>query len=76
MATTTIHIPVDIPRTYRVDLLTQQLTDYARKLVESSVMQKKPKRHYRHNTLCGMFENSHASTEELIEDYLHDKYKL
>ena len=33
------------------------------------------KHHYRHEALCGIF-NSDATEDQLIEDYLQEKYKL
>ena len=35
----------------------------------------KSKRHHRHETLCGIF-NSGATEQELVQDYLIDKYHL
>lgn len=35
----------------------------------------KAKKHYRHESLCGIF-NSDATEEQLIEDYLQEKYNL
>ena len=35
----------------------------------------KPKRRYRHEALCGIFK-SEATQEELLEEYLQEKYNL
>ena len=71
METRTISVSVRIPKSYRVDLLQQQLTAYAQQLIDAAKPAKKAKRQYRHEALCGIF-SSGASEEELIEDYLKD----
>ena len=75
MEARTISVSVRIPKSYRVDLLQQQLTAYAQQLIDAAKPAKKAKRQYRHEALCGIF-NSGASEEELVEDYLKDKYQL
>ncbi len=52
-----------------------QLTEYAQQFVDSWQPKAKNKRSYRHESLCGMFAKGHAE-EELIEDYLTEKYKI
>lgn len=71
METTTINVQVLVPKSYSLALLQQQLTAYAQQLVASA----KPKRRYRHETLCGIFK-SDATQEELIEEYLQEKYNV
>jgi hypothetical protein len=71
MEARTINVPVLVPKSYRVDLLQEQLTLYAQMLIASA----KPKHHYRHESLCGIF-NSDATQEELLEEYLQEKYSL
>jgi hypothetical protein len=71
MEATTINIPIRVPKSYSLALLQQQLTVYAQHLVDSA----KPKRRYRHEALCGIF-NSDATQEELIEAYLQEKYNV
>ena len=75
MATTIINVSVDVPVTYRLDVLTKQLTDYAKRLVGTSLKVTKPKRHYRHESLCGIFEQN-AKGNELVEEYIKEKYEL
>lgn len=75
METTTINVSVNVPRSYRLDLLQQQLTAYAQQLIASAKPTAKTKHHYRHEALCGIF-NSNATQEELLEDYLTDKYNV
>ena len=69
MAARTINIPVTVPKSYHLDLLQEQLTAYAQQLIARA----KRKRHYRHESLCGIF-SSESSQEELLEDYLKEKY--
>lgn len=71
MEATSINVSVQVPKSYRLDLLQQQLTAYAQQLVASA----KPKHRYRHEALCGIF-SSDASQEELVEEYLQEKYSL
>ena len=72
METKTISVAVKIPKSYRVGLLQQQLTAYAQVLIAQS---KPKKRRYRHEALRGIF-NTDATEEELIEDYLQEKYNI
>ena len=71
MEATTINVPVRVPKSYSLALLQQQLAAYAQQLVASA----KPKRRYRHEALCGIF-NSDATQEELLEEYLQEKYNV
>lgn len=75
METRTINVPVKVPKSYSIELFQQQLIAYARKLVASGNSAAKAKKHYRHESLCGIF-NSDATEEQLIEDYLQEKYNL
>lgn len=75
MEATTINVSVNVPKSYNIDLLKEQLTTYAQQLIASSKSAKKGKQHYRHESLCGIF-NSNATQEELLEDYLQEKYNL
>jgi len=73
METRTINVHVSVPRSYRLDLLEQQLTAYAEQLIVQAKAERKRK--HRHEALCGIF-SSESSEEELVEDYLKDKYQL
>lgn len=75
MTTATLNIPVQVPKGYQLDVLTEQLTKYAQHLIAIRMNQQTVKKHYKHETLCGIF-SSHASEEELIEEYLKDKYNV
>ncbi|MBQ9467268.1 MAG: hypothetical protein IJU62_09865 [Muribaculaceae bacterium] len=78
MATAVINIHVTVPQSYSLDLLQEQLTAYAQRLVSMDVPAhpvKTPKRHYRHESLCGIL-SSHSDAEHLIEEYITEKYNL
>ncbi|MCR5643913.1 MAG: hypothetical protein K6G32_11360 [Prevotella sp.] len=74
METRTINVHVNVPRSYSIDLLERQLTSYAEQLIAQAKTAKKSKQ-YRHEALCGIF-STEATKDELIEDYLKDKYQL
>lgn len=75
MESRTINVLVNVPKSYRIDLLQQQLTAYAQQLIAASKSKAKTKRKYRHEALCGIF-NSDATEDQLVEDYLQEKYNL
>ena len=54
--------------------LQKRLTDYAQHLITMS-LPVNGKKSYRHESLCGIL-STHASEEELVEEYLQEKYKL
>ena len=74
MEARTINVSVMIPHSYRIDLLQQQLTFYAQQLINSTRVAKNVKGYHRHEALCGVF-SSGAKEEELLEDYLQEKYQ-
>ena len=73
METRTITVSVNVPKSYRIDLLQKQLTVYAQQLVASAHPNTKGKQQYRHEALCGIF-NSDRTEEQLLEDYLQEKF--
>ena len=75
METRTITVSVNVPKSYRIDLLQKQLTVYAQQLVASARPTTKSKQPYRHEALCGIF-NSDRTEEQILEDYLQEKYNL
>ena len=75
METRTITVSVNVPKSYRIDLLQKQLTIYAQQLVASARPTTKSKQPYRHEALCGIF-NSDRTEEQILEDYLQEKYNL
>ncbi len=72
METRTITVSVNVPKSYRIDLLQKQLTVYAQQLVTSARPTTKSKQPYRHEALCGIF-NSDRTQEQILEDYLQEK---
>ena len=70
-----INVHVSVPRSYRIDLLERQLTSYAKQLIAQAKPAKKGRRQHRHEALCGIF-SSDAEKDELVEEYLKDKYQL
>ena len=75
MEARTINISVNVPKSYRLDILQQQLTAYAQQLISSANRNTKGKRQYRHESLCGIFK-SDSSEDQLIEEYLQEKYNV
>ncbi len=75
MEARTINVRVSVPRSYRLDLLERQLTSYAEHLIAQAKLARKSKRQHRHEALCGIFRSG-ASEEELVEDYMKEKYSL
>ena len=69
----TINISVNIPKSYKIELLQKQLSAYAQQLIDSSTKAATQKRKYKHESLCGIFK-SDTSEESLIEEYLQEKY--
>ena len=51
-----------------------QWKEYSEQLIAQAKTAKKSKQ-YRHEALCGIF-STEATKDELIEDYLKDKYQL
>ena len=72
--TTTINISLNIPPTYHVEDLTRQLTEYAERLIASRTHPTKAVKHYRHESLRGLMKGVNASSEELVDEYLEEKY--
>ena len=75
---TTINISLDVPQSYQLDTLKQELTEYAKKLVAKAKLKAKAKaekQHYAFEALRG-FAQTDASDEELLDEYLEDKYGI
>lgn len=67
MEARTINVLVNVPKSYSIDLLKQQLTAYAQKLVAEARPAADHMKRHRHEALCGIF-NSDATEEQLVED--------
>lgn len=73
---TTINISLDVPKSYQLDTLKQELTEYAKKLVaKAKPKAKAEKQHYAFEALRG-FAQTDATDEELLDEYLEDKYGI
>lgn len=73
---TTIHIPVEVPNGISVDYVTRKLTEYAKRIIARNKDNKSSHaKQYKHEKLCGILTTD-ARKEELIEDYLSEKYDL
>ena len=71
----TINISLDVPQTYRLDTLKQELTEYAKKLVAKTKPKAKVKKKYAFEALRG-FAKTDLTDEELLEGYFNDKYGI
>ena len=71
---TDINIKLNVPPTYEVDWLVQQLTDFGNWLIISMSQPTDVVRPYRHQRLRGLTGGIEASSEELVSEYLKEKY--
>ena len=71
---TTINIPVEIPQGLNINQLAHQLSEYAKTLIATNKIERK-KKLYKHESMCGIFDDN-LSQEDLVEDYLKEKYSL
>ena len=75
---TTINISLDVPLSYQLDRLKQELTEHAKRSVAKAkpkAKAKAEKQHYAFEALRG-FAQTDASDEELLDEYLEDKYGI
>ena len=77
---TTINISLDVPQSYQLDTLKQELTEYAKILVAKAKPKAKiVRKQYAHDALCGIMKTdmkTGKSDKELIEEYLEEKYQI
>ena len=77
---TTINISLDVPQSYQLDTLKQELTEYAKKLVAKAKPKAKiVRKQYAHDVLCGIMKTdmkTYKSDKELIEEYLKEKFQI
>lgn len=73
----TINVSLDVPQTYNLETLKQELTEYAKKLVAKAAPkpQAKVRKHYAHDAICGI-AMTNSTDEKLLEGYLKDKYGI
>ncbi len=72
---TNINLSLDVPQNYQLEVLKQELTDYAKKLIAKAKPKAKAKKHYAFEELRG-FAKTDLTDKELIEEYLKDKYDI
>lgn len=72
---TTINISLDVPQTYQLDALRQELTEYAKKLVAKAKPTAKIEKHYDFESLRGYVQTKNTDNE-LLNEYLEDKYEI
>jgi hypothetical protein len=73
---TVINISLNVPPAYQVDKLVQQLTDYRNWLVVNKTQSNSGGTQYRFKSLRGLKKGIKASSEELIREYLKEKYDV
>lgn len=75
MDTMTINIPVNVPRSYKVDFLKEQLAKYAAYLVAYTSVQEVDEKKYKNKALCGIIAPE-KHDGEYLEEYLTEKYGI
>ena len=73
---TTINISLNVPPSYQVDKLAQQLTDYGKWLIITMNQPQTSSQQYRHQSLRGLTRGLAISSKELIADYMKEKYNV
>lgn len=73
----TIKVSLDVPQTYSLETLKQELTEYAKNLVAKAAPkpEAKVRKHYAHDAICGIMKTQ-ESDEAMLERYLKTKYEL
>ena len=74
--TRTINISLNVPETYQVEELTQQLTEYGEKLIARRRTAHKSDNHPSRDFLRGFSLPKGKSAQQLIDGYLEEKYAL
>lgn len=74
----TINISLDVPQTYQLETLRQELTEYAKKLVAKARPKAKEKKRYAFEALCGITQSDGPDEPDKvkIERYLKNKYDM
>lgn len=85
---TTINISLNVPPAYHLEELTQQLTDYGNWLIVTMDKPKEERRLQHHHSqrgltrhpsqsfLKGLVLPANTSSEQLIDEYIEDKYGI
>ena len=74
--TTTINISLNVPSSYRVEELQSQLTEYGKQLIAQRTNSRKSRRRASHHFLKGLTMPQTESSEQLIDEYLKEKYDV
>ena len=72
--TRTINISLNVPESYGVEELTRQLTEYGERLIARRRYSSKTKKRHSQNFLKGLSIPKDVTEQELIEEYLSEKY--
>ena len=64
----TINVSLDVPQTYSLETLKQELTEYAKKLVAKAAPKPQAKAR-KHDAICGIMKTQ-ESDEAMLERYL------
>ena len=73
---TTINISLNVPPSFQLELLKQQLTDFGNWLIVTKDRSGAADKTYRHQSLRGLTRDIELSSEELIGKYLKEKYSV
>ena len=74
--TQTINISLNVPETYKVEELTRQLTEYGKRLIAMRKATTKQHKRPSENFLKGFTLPQQTSPEQLVDDYIAEKYGL
>lgn len=72
--TTTINISLNVPETYEVEELTRQLTEYGERLIARQKPSAKSRRRPSRDFLKSFTLPKGTTSEQLIDEYLSEKY--
>ena len=74
--TRTINISLNVPETYEVEELTRQLTEYGERLIARRKTSAKSRRRPSHDFLSSFTLPKGATSEQLIDEHLAEKYGI
>jgi hypothetical protein len=74
--TRTINISLNVPETYEVEELTRQLTEYGERLIARRKPSAKSRRRPSHDFLSSFTLPKGATSEQLIDEHLAEKYGI
>lgn len=74
--TRTINISLNVPESYQMEELTRQLTEYGERLIARRKTVGKSRRRPSTDFLKDFTLSKGATQEQLVDDYLKEKYSL